>query len=428
MSEALYRIQGGARLSGTVAISGAKNAAMPCLAAALLTDEPCLIRNVPVIEDVELFMTILRALGVRAELDVEAHTATVCVEDELGDTPPSELVANQRASFLVMGPLLARLGHCASAAPGGDVIGQRPLDVHLSGFAALGAEIRSEDGRIAVRADKLRGSRVFLDYPSVLGTENLLLASVLAEGRTTIVNAASEPEIVCLARMLRAMGARITGAGTHTIEIDGVEALHGTEHTLIADRVEAGTFAIAAAITGGDVFLENAEPRQMDALIAKLREIGVGVEEEAGGIHIEASGPLTASSVQAVPYPGLPTDLQALITTLLTQAKGVSVINERVFENRLQYVAELRKMGAKIVTAGTTAIVEGPARLRGTVVHGLDIRASAALVIAGLAAEGETQLLDIFHLERGYECFDAKLRGLGGSVHRVAGTTALAQI
>ncbi|MEE9277495.1 MAG: UDP-N-acetylglucosamine 1-carboxyvinyltransferase, partial [Dehalococcoidia bacterium] len=294
-----------------------------------------------------------------------------------------------------------------------------PLDVHLSGFTSLGAEVTMEGGRFVASAPRLRGSRVVLEYPSVLGAENLLLAAVTAEGHTTIVNAAAEPEVVSLAAMLTAMGARIAGAGTHTIEIDGVDTLHGVEHTLIADRIEAGTFAVAAAITQGDVFLQGAQPRHLDALLFKLREIGVSVDERHDGVAIRAQGPLAATNVQAVPYPGLATDLQALVATLLTQAHGVSVVHERVFENRLQYVGELRKMGARIVTAAATAIVQGPTPLRGAVVHGLDVRASAALVVAALAADGETDLLHIAHLERGYECFDQKLRGLGAQVFRV---------
>ena len=419
MSEPLYRIRGSGRLSGEVKISGAKNAAVPCLAAALLTREPCRIRNLPLIGDVDLFARILQHLGAEVEIDAAEHTATVRAAGELGDAAPNDLVATQRASFLVMGPLLARLGRSRCAAPGGDIIGQRPLDVHLRGFEALGAEVRTAGGRFVATAPRLHGARVVLDYPSVLGTENLLLAAVLASGRTTIVNAAAEPEVVCLAHLLSAMGARIEGAGSHTIVVDGVAELHGAEHTLIPDRIEAGTFAVAAAISGGEVFLQGANPRHLDALLFKLAEIGVHCQETEEGVTVRAEGALAASTIQAVPYPGLATDLQALVTTLLTQAHGVSVVHERVFENRLQYVGELRKMGARIVTAGTTAIVQGPTPLRGSVVHGLDVRAAAALVVAALAAEGETEILGIGHLERGYECLDAKLRGLGADVVRV---------
>jgi len=420
VTEASYLIDGGNRLHGSVAISGGKNAAMPCMAAALLTAEPCRLTNVPMIGDVHLFAAILEQLGARLTTDPEAHTIGIAASGTLTDTPPDRLVANQRASFLVMGPLLARLGRAACAAPGGDVIGQRPLDVHLRGFADLGAAIREEDGRYIAEAAQLRGARVVLEYPSVLGTENLLLAAVLAEGHTTIVNAAAEPEVVCLASMLTDMGAQISGAGTHTIQIDGVAQLTGTDHCLIPDRIETGTFAVAAGITGGDVTLEGAEPRHLDALFSKLSEIGIEVREEEAAVRIVANGPLSATTIQAVPFPGLATDLQALVATLLTQAEGVSVVHERVFESRLQYVGELRKLGARIDTAGSTAIVQGPTLLRGSTVRGLDVRASASLVVAALAASGRTELMDVYHLERGYECLDQKLRGLGASIERVA--------
>ena len=426
MTEPFYRIQGGVRLTGRVRISGAKNAATPCMAAALLTTEPCRITNVPQIEDVALFARILRSLGAEVVADPDARSVEIRAPRDLDGAPPDHMVANQRASFLVMGPLLARRGNCACAAPGGDVIGQRPLDVHLTGFIALGATVRADGGRLQASAERLYGARVVLDYPSVLGTENLMLAAALADGRTTIVNAATEPEVLCLATMLQDMGARIDGAGTHTLVIDGVETLHGTSHALIPDRIEAGTFAVAGAMTGGDVLLAGANPRHMDATLSKLGQIGVGVTEEADGVRVQAAQSLWASNVQAVPYPGLATDLQGMLVALLTQADGVSVINERVFENRLQYVGELRKLGARIVTAGSTAVVQGPTPLRGTVVRGLDIRASAVLVAAALAAEGQTELLDIQHLERGYERFDAKLREVGASVYRVE--TAAAEV
>ena len=416
--EPLYRVQGGGPLHGEVRISGAKNAALPCLAASLLTTEPCTIENLPAIADVDLFLEILRQLGAEVDHDAANHRVTVQAEGPLAEAPPDRLVANQRASFLVMGPLLAREGRGACAAPGGDIIGQRPLDVHLRGFRSLGADVRTEAGRF-VASGKLRGGRIVLDYPSVLGTENLLLAAVLAEGETVIVNAAAEPEVVALTSLLSAMGARIHGAGSHTITVYGVASLRGAATRLIPDRIETGTFAIAAAITGGDVRLLDARPRDLDALLFKLQEIGVEVEEGDRSLRVRRRGAMQATTVQAVPFPGLATDLQALVTTLLTQAEGVSVVNERVFENRLGYVGELRKMGARIVTAGATAIVQGPSPLHGAVVQGLDVRASAALVVAALAADGETELLDIFHLERGYECFGEKLRGLGAAIDRV---------
>ena len=421
--EPLYRVQGGGPLRGDVRTSGAKNAALPCLAATLLSAEPCTIRNLPAIADVTGFLEILRRLGAEVDHDPAAHRVTVRAAGPLAEAPPDRLVANQRASFLVMGPLLAREGRGACAAPGGDIIGQRPLDVHLRGFRALGADVRTEAGRFAA-AGRLRGARIVLDYPSVLGTENLILAAVRAEGETVIVNAAAEPEVEALAGLLSAMGARIRGAGSHTVTVSGVGALRGADYTLIPDRIEAGTFAIAAAITGGDVRIHDVRPRHLDALLFKLREIGVEIDEGDGSLRVRRRGPLRPTTVQAVPFPGLATDLQALVTTLLTQAEGVSVVNERVFENRLGYVAELRKMGARIVTAGATAIVQGPAPLHGAVVQGLDVRASAALVVAALVADGETEVQDIVHLERGYEDLGRKLRGLGAVVERRDGAPA----
>lgn len=423
--EPLYRVQGGGPLRGDVRTSGAKNAALPCLAATLLTAEPCTIRNLPSIADVGGFLAILSQLGAEVDHDPAAHCVTVRAAGPLAEAPPDQLVANQRASFLVMGPLLAREGRVACAAPGGDVIGQRPLDVHLRGFRALGADVRTDSGRF-VASGRPRGARMVLDYPSVLGTENLMLAAVRAEGETVIVNAAAEPEVAALAALLCAMGARIHGAGSHTITISGVAELHGADYTLIPDRIEAGTFAVAAAITGGDVRIHDVRPRHLDALLFKLREIGADIDEDADALRVRRRGPLQATTVQAVPYPGLATDLQALVTTLLTQAEGVSVVNERVFENRMGYVVELRKMGARIVTAGSAAIVQGPSPLHGAVVQGLDVRASAALVVAALVADGETELRDVVHLERGYEDFGEKLRGLGAVIERrgVAPATA----
>ena len=415
--EPLYRVQGGGPLRGDVRTSGAKNAALPCLAATLLTAEPCTIRNLPAIADVGGFLAILTQLGAEVDHDPAAHRVTVRAAGPLAEAPPDQLVGNQRASFLVMGPLLARGGRGACAAPGGDLIGQRPLDVHLRGFRALGADVRTEAGRF-VAAGRLRGARMVLDYPSVLGTENLMLAAVRAEGETVIVNAAAEPEVTALADLLCAMGARIRGAGSHTITITGVASLDGADYTLIPDRIEVGTFAVAAAITGGDVRIHDVRPRHLEALLSKLREVGAEVDEDEETLRVRRPGALQAITAQAVPYPGLATDLQALVTTLLTQAEGVSVVNERVFENRLGYVTELRKMGARIVLAGGAAIVQGPTPLHGAVVQGLDVRASAALVVAALVADGETELRDVVHLERGYEDFGEKLRGLGAVIER----------
>lgn len=412
-------IEGGHRLRGTVQVAGAKNAALPCLAAALLSAEDCVLENVPDIADVTFLSDVMEYLG--AEVGRNGNRVRVNAAQVTRFAPPTELVAKNRANFLIMGALLARFGEVACAPPGGDVIGQRPIDVHLSGFAALGAEVGREDGKITARAQRLRGARIFLDYPSQLGTENLLLAATLAEGTTQLVNAACEPEVVCLANLLNEMGARIRGQGTPTIVIEGVRELHGAHHWIIPDRLEAGTFALASAITGGEVVIEGAVPEHLDAVIAKLREIGAVVEVREDGLRVCGEHDLRAVSVQAFPYPGLPTDIQPPMAALLTQAKGVSYVLERVFENRMLYVTELRKMGAEIVTTGgTTAIISGPTPLIGTPVRALDIRAGAALTLAALVASGKTELSDVYHLDRGYERLEAKLRSLGAVVERMA--------
>ncbi|HEY8491623.1 MAG TPA: UDP-N-acetylglucosamine 1-carboxyvinyltransferase [Dehalococcoidia bacterium] len=411
-------VSGGATLRGAVQVSGAKNAALPAMAASLLSAEPCVLENVPDIVDVGLMARILETLGTRVER-LGPTTLRLQTEEVTSTAAPNDLVVNQRASFLVTGALLGRCGRAACAPPGGDVIGQRPIDLHLSGFRSLGAEVERRGARISVQAPGgLRGSRILLDYPSVLGTQNLMLAAVLAEGTTTIINAASEPEIVCLAEMLRRMGAKIEGAGTQVIRIQGVERLSGTTQTIIPDRIEAGTFAIAAAITGGDVEICGAEPRHMEALICKLQEVGAQVEEREGAVRVRRTGPMRAVSVQAVPYPGLATDLQAPMAALLTQATGVSFVHERVFDNRLLYVGELRKLGAEVVSAGTTAVISGPTPLVGATVRALDIRSGAALVLAALVAQGTTEIYEVDHLARGYEEMDVKLRALGASVYR----------
>jgi UDP-N-acetylglucosamine 1-carboxyvinyltransferase len=420
IAPARYLLEGGHRLSGRVRVSGAKNATLPVFAACLLTAEPCRITNVPEIDDVYFMAEILRSLGADIERDPACHDQYHVRAGGVGHTvAPTELVMHLRGSFLVMGALLARYGEAACSPPGGDVIGERPLDVHLGGFSALGAEVSREGDKYRVRARRLHGARVFLDYPSVLGTENVLLAATLARGSSVIINAAAEPEIVSLAAMLNDMGARIEGAGTHTIEIEGVEELHGVTHRIIPDRIEAGTFAIAAALTGGDVTLAEALPGHNLALIAKLQEAGAVVEETEAGLRIAQCGPLRPLSVQALPYPGLATDLQALVAVLLTQAHGVSTLHERVYENRMLYIGELRRFGAEIVSAGPAAVISGPTPLLGAAVRALDVRAGAALMLAGLAARGETQISDIYHLDRGYEALDTKLRGLGAVIRRV---------
>jgi len=414
-----YVIEGGRPLSGGVRISGAKNAALPALAAALLTDEDCIIDQVPRIEDVGIMAEVLRSLGVRLEW-LGGHRLRVNAAGVHTLVAPSELVVKNRASFLVMGPLLARFGDAASSPPGGDVIGQRPIDVHLSGFATLGAEIATWEDKYRARCPRLRGAFIFMDYPSHIGTENLLMAACLAEGETIIKNASAEPEVADLAEMLRGMGARIGGVGTSTIRVRGVSRLHGVSHRVIPDRIEAGTFAIAAAATGGEVKLCNVRPRHMDSLLWKLREAGADVLEGPSWIRVRGK-PLSGVNVQALPYPGFPTDLQAAFGVMLTQAAGASVIHERVYDNRLRYVAELRRMGADIEVRGQTAVISGPTPLRAAEVRALDIRSGAALVLAGLAASGRTTIRDIHHVARGYESIEEKLNRLGASIRREAG-------
>lgn len=414
------RITGRQRLVGEITVNGAKNAALPCLAAALLSDQPSRLRRVPDIEDVHRLIEILTTLGVEAGFDngeVVVQPSAAC-----SGAPPDELAAALRASFLVMGPLLARTGEASCGAPGGDVIGARPLDVHLAGFRALGAEVDSAGGRTVARAlSGLQGATIVLDYPSVLGTENLLLAAVLAAGRSRIVNAAMEPEIICLAEMLNQMGARISGAGHNTIIIDGVDKLNGVDHELIPDRIETGTLLIAAAATRGDIRLRGVRPDHLEAQLSKLAEVGADIGQHDDRLRLSAQPDdvFKATNVQALPFPGYPTDLQAPITALLTQAEGVSNVHERVFENRMQHLDELRRFGADIVAGGPVSTVIGPAPLSGAVAHGADIRATAALVVAALAAEGESRIYGIQHLARGYTDLPAQLRELGADIEQV---------
>lgn len=419
MSKPKYRITGGQRLHGTVRISGSKNGADYVLAAALLTAGDVVLHNVPDIGDVRQMEEILEHLGAVVEHPAPGTLRINCANVTAWEAPV-ELAAQLRAGFLVMGSLIARLGRAASPPPGGDVIGIRPLDVHLAGFRTLGAEVSRKGDMFVATAPggRLRGGRVVLDYPSVMGTLNVMLAATLADGQTTIINAASEPEISSLAAMLNAMGANITGAGTQIIRIEGVRELAGTEHRVIPDRLEAGTFALAAAITGGEVELEEAVPEHLDALIWKMREAGVEVEATDAGMRVRGGGQYTSVGAQAVPYPGLATDLHPPLAAFLTQAKGVSVIHERVFDNRMLYIGELRKMGADVITAGQTAIISGPTKLSAAPVKALDVRAGTACVLAALVAEGTTEISDVFHIDRAHEELHGKLRSLGASIER----------
>ncbi|MDP2661897.1 MAG: UDP-N-acetylglucosamine 1-carboxyvinyltransferase [Dehalococcoidia bacterium] len=413
-----FVIEGGFPLSGSMRISGSKNATLPLMAAGLLTSEPCVLYGVPDIDDVRIMAEVLRSLGAR--LEWQAPGQILIQADQIANLEaPTELVSRMRGSFLVLGPLLARFGSGSSCPPGGDVIGQRPIDVHLAGFAALGARITRDGEVYTATSPLLRGATVFMDYPSHIGTENLLMAACLAKGSTVLINASQEPEVVDLANMLLKMGARIQGAGTSVIQIEGVDHLGGAEHTMVPDRIEAGTFAIAAAVAGGAVHLTNVCPEHLNSLVWKLRETGVTVRSDGDSLFVARDGPLTAVNVQALPYPGFATDLQAAFGVLLTQATGMSIIHERVYDNRLLYVQELRKMGASVQVSGQTAVIKGPCKLKGATVRALDIRSGAALMLAGLAAEGTSYIEDIQHLERGYEAIDQKLQALGAHVSRV---------
>ncbi len=418
LREQTFVLEGGKRLSGSVQVGGSKNATLGAMAAALLVPGDCFLENVPVIDDVEQMALVLRSLGCDVEWAGD-HTLRLNATEITSSCPDREIVGTLRGSFLVMGALLGRLGEAACPPPGGDIIGGRPIDVHLAGFRALGAVTEVSQEMFRAKAPELRGATFFADYPSVLGTQNTMMAAVCAKGTSTIVNAAAEPEVQSLAAILNEMGADITSAGTNTITINGVERLHGARFRIIPDRLEAGTFAIAAVITGGEAELRGVEPDHMQGFLAKLRQAGVDVQTSGDVMRVSAGGELQALTLQALPYPGFPTDLQAPMAVLLTQAQGVSTVHERVFDNRLGYISDLRKMGAEIVTTGTTAaIITGPTPLSGSALKALDVRAGAAFILAGLAANGRTTVSDIYHVDRGYERIDEKLRSLGADIER----------
>jgi UDP-N-acetylglucosamine 1-carboxyvinyltransferase len=411
-------IQGGIALSGEARVSGSKNAALPILMASVLTDEPVVVRNVPRLRDVQTALALLAQLGVDArwvgEHDLELHAARVTSHEAAYD-----LVKTMRASFVVLGPLLARLGRARVSTPGGCAIGSRPVNLHMQGIRALGVRIALRHGYVEAHTDGLRGARLWLDSPSVGATENIMMAAVLARGRTQIENAAREPEVQDLARMLTAMGAQITGAGSHVIEIEGVDRLHGAEHRVISDRIEAGSLMIAAAITGGDVVIHDAPLDDLDAVIAKLREAGAEITPEGDVVRVRRRDRLRPVELRTLPHPGFPTDLQAQMMALLAGADGTSVITETIFENRFMHALELQRMGADIMMKGPTAVIRGVPHLSGAPVMATDLRASMSLVLAGLAAESTTQVSRIYHLDRGYESLDLKLGRLGARIQRV---------
>ena len=411
-------IHGGVALKGKVALSGSKNAALPIIMASVLTADPVIIGNVPRLRDVRTAVDLLVRLGVQARW-IGEHELELRAREITSHEAPYELVKTMRASFVALGPLLARTGRARVSTPGGCAIGARPVNLHIAGIRALGARIQLRNGYVEARAPHLCGARVWLDSPSVGATENIMMAAVLAKGTTLIENAAREPEVQDLARMLAAMGARIEGVGTHVIEIGGVERLHGTQHRVIPDRIEAGSLMVAAAITGGDLTIEDAPADQLGAVVEKLRETGVEISTHGGGLRVTANAPLRPVELRTLPYPGFPTDLQAQMMALLTQSSGTSVITETIFENRFMHALELLRMGADIVMKGPTAVVRGPSHLSGAPVMATDLRASMSLILAGLAADNETEVSRVYHLDRGYEALDAKLRSVGARIDRV---------
>ena len=412
-------VKGGKRLVGTVKTSGAKNAVLPIIAASIMGVTPSHFDEVPMLEDVRTISEVLKSLGIKVEskeknvLDIDSTTIN-------SYEPPCELMRNMRASFFIMGPLLARMGKARIHMPGGCAIGARPVDIHLKGFGALGVVLKQEDGFIeATTPNGLKGATIYFDFPSVGATENVMMAAALAEGVTILENAAEEPEIVALANYLNKMGAKVRGAGTDVIRIEGVKELRGADYTIIPDRIEAGTYMIAAAMTGGDVIVDNVLPEHQKPLIAKLREAGAIVEEDIDKVRVIGTGSLKGVSVKTLPYPGFPTDMQAQIMAMMVVSEGNSRVTETVFENRFMHVAELNRMGAKITTADRSANIEGPAKLVGCDVRATDLRAGAAMILAGLVAKGETRIGDLFHIDRGYEDIVEKLRNLGADIERV---------
>jgi UDP-N-acetylglucosamine 1-carboxyvinyltransferase len=410
-------IAGGTRLAGSVPVSGAKNAALPILCASLLTAEPLRLSNVPRLNDVRTMRTLLAQMGVAQ--DVDGHGVKLSAASIDWPLAPYELVKTMRASILVLGPLLARCREARVSLPGGCAIGLRPVDQHVKGLQAMGAEIDLEHGYIAARTSRLRGTRIVFDMVTVTGTENLMMAATLAEGQTILENAAREPEVVDLARCLVAMGARITGAGTDRIVVEGVDALHGAAHAVMPDRIEAGTFAAAAAATGGDVTLEGDVADALDAVLDKLRESGATIETRDGAVRVRREGPVRPFNLRTAPFPAFPTDMQAQMMALATIGEGTSVVTETIFENRMMHVQELKRLGADIEVEGNAAIVRGVPRLAGATVMATDLRASACLVVAGLVAEGDTTVERIYHLDRGYERIEEKLASLGAVIRRV---------
>ena len=418
-------VSGGVPLRGEIRISGAKNAALPVLVASLLCDGPLRIGNVPHLQDITTTMELLGRMGARLVVD-EKMTIEVDTSPVHTLRAPYELVKTMRASILVLGPLLTRFGEAEVSMPGGCAIGSRPVNLHIKGLQAMGAEVGIEEGYIKARARKLKGARIFMDIVSVTGTENLMMAATLAEGTTVIENAAREPEVVDLAKCLISMGAKITGAGSDEITIEGVQRLNSAYHEVIPDRIETGTYLVAAAMTGGKVKLRHTQPHLLEAVLEKLRETGAGIATSEDWVSLDMDGKrLTSVNVRTAPYPAFPTDMQAQFVVLNSIANGTGTVTETVFENRFMHVHELQRMGANIELEGNTAIVRGVERLQGAPVMATDLRASASLALAGLVADGETVIDRIYHIDRGYECIEEKLSQLGARIRRVPGSSII---
>ncbi|HCY2907057.1 TPA: UDP-N-acetylglucosamine 1-carboxyvinyltransferase [Staphylococcus aureus] len=414
-------IKGGNKLTGEVKVEGAKNAVLPILTASLLaSDKPSKLVNVPALSDVETINNVLTTLNADVTYKKDENAVVVDATKTLNEEAPYEYVSKMRASILVMGPLLARLGHAIVALPGGCAIGSRPIEQHIKGFEALGAEIHLENGNIYANAkDGLKGTSIHLDFPSVGATQNIIMAASLAKGKTLIENAAKEPEIVDLANYINEMGGRITGAGTDTITINGVESLHGVEHAIIPDRIEAGTLLIAGAITRGDIFVRGAIKEHMASLVYKLEEMGVELDYQEDGIRVRAEGELQPVDIKTLPHPGFPTDMQSQMMALLLTANGHKVVTETVFENRFMHVAEFKRMNANINVEGRSAKLEGKSQLQGAQVKATDLRAAASLILAGLVADGKTSVTELTHLDRGYVDLHGKLKQLGADIERI---------
>ncbi|ALS76271.1 UDP-N-acetylglucosamine 1-carboxyvinyltransferase [Planococcus rifietoensis] len=419
-------VKGGKKLTGKVRVEGAKNAVLPVLAGALLASEgKSFITEVPNLADVYTIQEVLRSLNVDIEYFPEKNEMHIDASSQLSSEAQFEYVRKMRASILVMGPVLARNVFARVALPGGCAIGSRPIDQHLKGFEAMGANITFGNGFVEAKTDgRLRGAKIYLDFPSVGATENIMSAAALADGVTIIENAAKEPEIVDLANYINEMGGKVKGAGTDTMRIEGVETLHGSNHSIIPDRVEAGTFMVAAAITEGDVIIENAVPEHMAALISKMGEMGVDIQETDEGLRVRATRPLRSIDIKTMPHPGFPTDMQSQMMSLMLTAQGSGILTETVFENRFMHVEEFRRMNASVKIEGRSVIMEGPSKLQGAQVSATDLRAAAALILAGLAAEGITRVHELYHLDRGYVDFHLKLEALGADIERVSTETS----